>query len=94
MWGFPGGSDGKESACNVGDLSSMLGLGRSPGEGNDYHSSILARRIPWLEEPVSPWGRKSRTQLCQLRLSLTWKKDNLLLYSDRKQWCKLKHGAH
>ena len=32
--GFPGGSDGKESACNAGDLSSIPGLGRSPGEGN------------------------------------------------------------
>ena len=32
--GFPGGSDGKESACNVGDLGSVPGLGRSPGEGN------------------------------------------------------------
>ena len=34
--GFPGGSDGKESACNVGDLHSTPGSGRSPGEGNDY----------------------------------------------------------
>ena len=33
---FPGGSDGKASACNVGDLGSVPGLGRSPGEGNDY----------------------------------------------------------
>ena len=32
--GFPGGSDGKESACNEGDPSSTPGLGRSPGEGN------------------------------------------------------------
>ena len=31
--GFPGGSDGKESACNVGDLGSIPGLGRSPGGG-------------------------------------------------------------
>ena len=31
--GFPGGSDGKESACNVGDLSSIPGSGRSPGGG-------------------------------------------------------------
>ena len=31
---FPGGSDGKASAYNVGDLGSILGLGRSPGEGN------------------------------------------------------------
>ena len=34
--GFPCGSAGKESACNVGDLSSIPGLGRSPGEGKDY----------------------------------------------------------
>ena len=31
---FPGGSDGKVSACNVGDLGSIPGVGRSPGEGN------------------------------------------------------------
>ena len=34
--GFPGNSDGKESACNVGDLGSIPGLGRSPGEGKGY----------------------------------------------------------
>ena len=34
--GFPGGSDGKESVCNAGDLVSVPGLGRSPGEGNGY----------------------------------------------------------
>ena len=34
--GFPGSSAGKESACNVGDLGSVPGLGRSPGEGNGY----------------------------------------------------------
>ena len=32
--GFPGGSEGKESDCNAGDLGSVPGLGRSPGEGN------------------------------------------------------------
>ena len=31
-----GGSDGKESTCNAGDLSLVPGLGRSPGEGNGY----------------------------------------------------------
>ena len=31
---FPGVSDGKASACNVGDPGSIPGLGRSPGEGN------------------------------------------------------------
>ena len=34
--GFPGGSDGKESACNAGDPSSVPESGRSPGEGNGY----------------------------------------------------------
>ena len=33
-WGFPCGSDGEESPCNVGDLGSIPGSGRSPGEGN------------------------------------------------------------
>ena len=32
--GFPGGTEVKASACNVGDLGSIPGLGRSPGEGN------------------------------------------------------------
>ena len=48
--GFTDGSDGKESAWNVGDLSLIPGSGRSPREGNGY-SSILAWRIPQTEEP-------------------------------------------
>ena len=38
MWdlGFPGGSDSKESACNTGNLGSIPGSGRSPGEGKGY----------------------------------------------------------
>ena len=35
IWGFPGGSDGKESTCNAGDPGSICGSGKSPGEGND-----------------------------------------------------------
>ena len=35
-WGFSGGSNGKESTCNAGDLGLIPGLGRSPGEGNGY----------------------------------------------------------
>ena len=40
---FPGGSDGKESACNAGDLGLIPGSGRSPGEGNGnpLHYSCL-----------------------------------------------------
>ena len=35
-WGFPGGSTGTESTCNVGDLGSIPRLGIFPGEGNGY----------------------------------------------------------
>ena len=36
IWGFPGGSDSKESACNTGDAGSIPGLERPPGEGKGY----------------------------------------------------------
>ena len=48
---LPGGSDGKASACNVGDLGSIPASGRSPGEGNGNHSSTLAWKIPYMDEP-------------------------------------------
>ena len=49
---MPGGSDGKEYARSAGDLGSIPGSGRSPGEREmATHSSILAWRIPWTEEP-------------------------------------------
>ena len=41
---FTGGSDGKDSACSVGDLDSIPGLRRCPGERDATHSSILAWR--------------------------------------------------
>ena len=44
--GFPGGSDGKESACNAGNLGLIPVLGRFLEEGMAAHSSILAWRIP------------------------------------------------
>ena len=54
--GFPGGSDGKVSACNVEDPCSNLGLGRSPGEGNGN-----PLQYPCLENPMDRgaylWGR-------------------------------------
>ena len=43
---------GKESTCDAGDMGSIAGSGRSPGEGNGYPlPGILAWRIPWTEEP-------------------------------------------
>ena len=47
----PSRSDGKESAYNAGDLGSIPGLGRSPEKGMATHSSILAWRIRWTENP-------------------------------------------
>ena len=45
----PGGSGGKESACNAGDLGSIPGLGRSPGErnGNPFQYSCLGDSMDW-----------------------------------------------
>ena len=51
VWGFLGGSDGKESACNAGDPGLIPESGRSPRERNGTHSIILAWRIPGTEEP-------------------------------------------
>ena len=59
--GFPGGSAGKESACNVGDLGLIPVLERSPGEGKGYPLQYSG-----LEDPMdckSPWVAKSWTQL-------------------------------
>ena len=51
--GFPGGSDGKESACNAGDPVGSLSHEDPLEKGIAMHSSILAWRIPWTEEAGS-----------------------------------------
>ena len=57
--GFPGGSDGKESACNEGDSSLITGSERSSEKEMVTHSSMLAWKIPWTEEPGDcPWCHK------------------------------------
>ena len=48
VWGFPDGSDGKESACHVGDPGSIPRLERSPGEFRGQKSLVS----------YSPWGHK------------------------------------
>ena len=60
LWGFPCGSEGKESSCHAGESGLMPGLGRSLEKGMTTHSSILAWRIPWTEEPggLQPMGLK------------------------------------
>ena len=48
---FPGGSDGKQTTCNLGDLASIPGCEDPLGKGPATDSSILAWRISWTEEP-------------------------------------------
>ena len=50
--------DGQESVCNAGDLGSIPGLGRSPGEGNGNPLQCSCLRIPWTEDPggLQPMG--------------------------------------
>ena len=59
----PGGPDGKESACNLGDPGSILGSRRSPKKGKATHSSTLAWRISWIGVTVhavtKSWTRLS-----------------------------------
>ena len=63
--GFPGCSDGKESACNVGDLGSIPGLGRSPGKGKGY-----PHQYSGLENSMdSTWGCKELDMTELLSLS-------------------------
>ena len=61
VWGFPHGSAGKESICNVGDLGSIPGLGRAPGEGKGYplQYSGLENSMDCIVQGVA----KSRTRL-------------------------------
>ena len=54
--GFPDGADGKESACNAGELGLIPGLGRSPGEGNGY-----PHQYSCLENAMDTRVPKSRT---------------------------------
>ena len=49
--GFPSGWGGKECTCNAGDLGSVPGLGRSPGERDDNPLQYSCLEIPWTEGP-------------------------------------------
>ena len=82
--GLPGSSAGKESACSVGDLGSILEKGMAT------HSGTLAWRIPWTEEPgggYSPWGRKESEQLSTMDYSLPGSSVQGIFQA--KRWCFL-----
>ena len=74
-WEFPGGSDGKESACNAGDLGLIPGLERSPGEGNGNPLQYSC-----LENPMDGgawwatvhWVTKSQTRLSDFTFTFTF----------------------
>ena len=68
--GFPGGSAGKESAWNEGDLGSVPGLGRSPGQGNSYllQYSDLENSMDCIAHGVA----KSRTLVSDIHFHLTY----------------------
>ena len=104
---FPGGSEGTESACNVGDLGSIPGLGRSPGEGNGNPLQYSC-----LEKPMDGgawWATvngvaKSRTRLSDFTLLTSYfiareGNGNPLQYSclenpmDRGAWRAMVHGV-
>ena len=62
-WGFPGGSEDKESTCNAGDTGLIPGWEDSPEKELATHSNIPAWRIPWTEEPgglQSTWTQRVR----------------------------------
>ena len=74
LLGFPGGSAGKESACNAGDLSSIPGLGRSPGIGNGNSLQYSCLENPHGQSSLvgySPWGRKKSPMTEQLSTAQT-----------------------
>ena len=61
LTGFPCGSAGQESACNVGDLGSILGLGKSPGGGHGNPLQYSCLENPHGQRSLagySPWGHK------------------------------------
>jgi len=75
VWGFPGGTGGKELPVNAGNLRDgglIPRLGRSPGEGLAVHSSILAWRIPWTEEPGGLQSIGSQGVGCDLACMHAW----------------------
>ena len=83
---FPGGSDGKASAYNEGDLGSILGLGRSqPGEGKGYPLQYSGQKAESKEELKSPLMKvKNESEKVGLRLNI--KKMKIMASSPITSW--------
>ena len=74
--GFPGGSDGEESACNAGDQGLIIGLGRSPGEGNGYPLQYFC-----LENPMDKGAPQS---VGSQRVGHNWATNTFTFFSGAK----------
>ena len=79
-WGFSGNSDDNETACNTGDLGSIPGSGRSPGEGNGNPLQYSCLENSKTEEPgrLGSWGPKEldtteqQTQFTHSKCLIHW----------------------
>ena len=72
IFDFPGGSAGKESTCNAGDLGSIPGLGRSPGEGKGY--------------PLQYSGLENSTDCIVYGVTKSWTRLNEFHFTSLHQW--------
>ena len=86
--GFSGGSAGKESTCNAGDLGSVPGLGRSPGEGKGYpfQYSGLENSMDCIVHGVT----KSRTRLSDFHFHFL----SMIIKTNCELICLVKMGKH
>ena len=91
--GFPGGSDGKESACTVGDLGLVPGLGRSPGGGHGNPHQYSCLEYPHGQRSLvgySPWScieldmteQLSTAQCIHVNSKLTYPSLGILIYKN------------
>ena len=71
----------KNPLANAGDLGSVLGSGRTPGEGNATHSSILAWKIPWTEEIGRLQFMGSQSNMIEHKVSFKTQESPLVLSS-------------
>ena len=90
--GFPGGSEGKESACNAGDLDSVPGLRRTPGGGHGNPLQYSCLEYPHGQRSLvsySPWGGKESDMTERLRTGQHISAWNSLVASSKNMQCLL-----
>ena len=91
--GFPGGSAGKESTCNAGDLGSIPGLGRSPGEGKGYPLQYCG--LENSTDCIVPGVAKSWTRVSDSHFSLFKRRQQLhFILSSQKCWEQIALNEH